>query len=65
MVTCVLPELFLSNSIADTLEQILITGSRSMLHIRATSTCSVLKCHLDAAKKSPQILDLWRLGRPI
>lgn len=63
--TCVLPELLLFNSTADKLGEILITGCRSMLHMKATSTCSLLKCHLDAAEKSPQILDLQRLGGSI
>lgn len=39
--------------------------SDQWLHMRATVTCSVLKCHQDAAKKSPQIPVLWRLGGSI
>lgn len=51
------------NSIPDKLEHILITESRSMRHMRATSTRSVLKCHLDAAEKSPPnpgLMEAWR-----
>lgn len=35
------------------------------LHMRAPVTCSVLKCQQDAAKKSPQIPVLGRLGGSI
>lgn len=57
--TYVLPELFLSNSIADKLAPMFTAGFRSMLHMSLTSTCSVLKGHLDAAAKAPKS---WTYG---